>query len=597
MGKLPRGQVVMFAPENTNQAASSSMEKRQHTGLSLAIVGLVALSGCGGIGKMNKYVETIKYTVDPNPLIVQGDSVSVNVSGNFPGKYFYKKAQVELTPTLVYTGGETPYKTAYFQGEKAVGNNTVIPYESGKSFNYTHKVAYTPSMAQSELMVKILGKQGKDGKKQLAFDPVKLADGVITTPYLMLSDDKVLLGKDAFVRITDHSQDATLNYLVNASNVRSTELKEADVKSLADFIRSMKTNPNIVAKGVGVDAWASPEGELSRNENLADDRANSAKAWIKGELLRAKNDSAKAEAFYTLSPKGEDWDGFKRAMQASSTVPDKDLVLRVLEMYPDLTKREQEIKNMAATYKEIADEILPQLRRSEMRMNYQRIGKTDAQLTEMSRSMPDSLNVEELLFAATLTTDINEQLRIYREAERVHASDHRGANNVGYILMLQNKLDEAAAQFTKANSIKENPVSTNNLGVVARLKGDRKKAAEHFAKATAAGPEVKYNMGLLDIQNGNYSSANTNFGGTKSVNAALAKLLSGDAAGAQGILAGASDKDTATGHYLAAIIAARQSNCAGAATSLGLAIQKDGSLREKALKDLEFRNCKGSLGL
>jgi len=587
---------LALRPKNKNQA-SNFMEKRHLKGLSLMSVSLIALAGCGGIGKMNKYVENIKYTVDPDPLIVQGDSVAVNINGNFPGKYFYKKAQVELTPTLVYTGGETPFKTAYFQGEGAVGNNTVIPYETGKAFNYSHKVAYTPSMETSELMVKILGKQGKDGKKQLEFTPVKIADGVITTPYLVVSDDKVLLAKDAFQRITDHSQDATINYLVNSSVVRPTELKDVDVKALADFIKTMKGNVNLAAKGVSIDAWASPEGELSKNENLADDRAKSAKSWVKGELMRAKNDSAKADAFYTLNPRGEDWEGFKRAMQASTTVPDKDLVLRVLEMYPDLSKREEEIRNMAATYKEIAEQILPQLRRSEVKLNYQRIGKTDAQLTEMSRTMPDSLNVEELLFAATLTNDLNEQLRIYKETKRVHPNDHRAANNVGYVYMLQNKLDEAAAQFTKANGIQDNPISTNNLGVVARLKGDRKKATEMYTKAMAAGPEVKYNQGIIDIQNGNYSSASSNFGGTKSVNAALAKLLGGDAAGAQSILDGATDKDTATGHYLAAIIAARQSNCAGAASSLGMAIQKDGGLRDKALKDLEFRNCKGSLGL
>jgi hypothetical protein len=127
------------------------MEKRHLKGLSLLAFTWLVITGCGGIGKMNKYVENIKYTVDPNPLIVQGDSVAVSVNGNFPGKYFYKKAQVELTPTLTYTGGETPYKTAFFQGEGAVGNNTVIPYETGKAFNYSHKVAYTPSMAESEL--------------------------------------------------------------------------------------------------------------------------------------------------------------------------------------------------------------------------------------------------------------------------------------------------------------------------------------------------------------------------------------------------------------------------------------------------------------
>lgn len=570
------------------------MEKRQLKGLSLLTVAAFALSGCGGIGKMNKYVENIKYTVDPNPLIVQGDSVAVSINGNFPGKYFYKKAQVELTPTLTYTGGETPFKTAYFQGEKAVGNYTVIPYETGKAFNYSHKVAYTPSMETSELMVKILGKQGK---KELPFDAVKIADGVITTPYLVMSDDKVLLAKDAFQRITSHSQDATLNYLVNSSTVRPGEVKDADAKAMADFIKTGKGNASIQMKGVAIDAWASPEGELSLNENLADDRAASAKGWAKGEFSRAKIDTAKADAFWTLSPRGEDWDGFKRAMQASSTVPDKDLVLRVLEMYPDVSKRESEIKNMAATYKEIADEILPQLRRSEIKLNYDRVGKSDAQLTEMSRTQPDSLNVEELLFAATLSTDLNEQLRIYKEAERVHPTDHRAANNVGYIYMLQNKLAEAEAQFQKANTIQDNPVSTNNLGVVARLKGDRKKAADLYAKAMSAGPEVKYNLGIINIQNGDYAAANSNMGGVNSFNAALAKTLGGDAAGAQRILEQSTDKDTAMGHYLMAIIGARQSNGDMVRNSLAMAVQKDASLRDKAMKDLEFRNFKGQLGL
>ncbi len=283
-------------------------------------------------------------------------------------------------------------------------------------------------------------------------------------------------------------------------------------------------------------------------------------------------------------------------MQASS-VADKDLVLRVLEMYPEGDKRESEIKNMAATYTELREKILPQLRRSEMRMNYEIVGKTDEQITAMAKSMPDSLNVEELLFAATLTTDMNEQLRIYKEVERIFPNDHRGANNVGYIYMLQNKLDDAAAQFQKANSIKDNAESTNNLGVVARLKGDRKKAAEHFAKATSAGPEVKYNMGLVNIQNGDYASANSNMAGMNTVNAALAKMLSGDNAGAQAILDKAADKDSATGRYVAAIIAARSGNGDGVRNNLAQAVQKDASLREKAMKDLEFRNFKDQLGL
>ncbi len=587
----PKGAETWYYTCPEIQKQRSSMVQRQLNSLIISAGVALVLSGCGGLGKMSKYAENIKYTLDPNPLIVQGDSVAVNINGNFPGKYFFKKASVELTPTLTYAGGETAYKTAYFQGEGAAGNHPVVPYESGKAFNYSHKVAYTPSMETSELMLRILGKQGK---KEKAFDPVKLADGVITTPYLMLSDDKAMLGKDAFQRITAHSQDATIHYLVNSSVVRPGELNDADAKALAAFIRGYAKKGNIQIKGLSVDAWASPEGELSKNENLASDRAKSASNWAKGELVKAKTEGAKNDGFYQLNPRGEDWNGFKAAMQKSS-VADKDLVLRVLEMYTDLTKREEEIKNMAATYKEIADNILPTLRRSEMKLNYELVGKTDEQITEMSRTMPDSLNAEELLWAATLTNDLNEQLRIYREAERVHAGDYRGANNVGYVLLQQNKLNEAEAAFQKANGISENNASNNNLGVVARLKGDRAKATSFFNKAGS--PEAKYNQGLVNIQNGDYGAANSNMAGNNTVNAALAKVLSGDAAAAKTILDQAPDKDTATGHYLMAIIGARTNNADLVRSQIGLAVQKDASLREKALKDLEFRDFKGQLGL
>lgn len=570
------------------------MDKRHSQAITLLLSAALVASGCGGLGKMKKYVENIKYTVDPDPLIVQGDSVALNINGNFPGKYFYKKAEVELTPTLVYPGGSTPYKAAFFQGEGAAGNHTVIPYETGKSFNYSDKVAYTPAMGNStELMLMMVGRQGK---KEMVFDPVKLAEGVITTPYLMLSDDKVLLGKDAFQRVTSHSENAVINYLVNSSVVRPGELSDADVKAMAKFIKDNAMRASIQFKNLAVDAWASPEGELSLNENLASDRAKSASSWARGELNRNKVEGAKEEGFFQNNPRGEDWEGFKKAMQASS-IADKDLVLRVLEMYPDLSKREQEIKNMAATYVEIRDRILPDLRRSEMKLNYDRVGRTDEQILALSSSMPDSLNVEEILYAGTLTTDLNEQLRIYREAERMYPSDYRGANNVGYVLMMQNKMAEAETWFQKANSIMDNPVTTNNLGVIARLKGDRKKAADLYRKAMAAGDEVKYNLGIVNIQNGEYSAANTNMAGQQSFNAALAKLLGGDAAGAKNILEKAPEMDTAQGHYLMAVIGARMGNGDLVRNHVGMAVQKDGSLREKALKDLEFRNYKGQLGL
>lgn len=566
------------------------MDKRHVAPLILAAL---LVTGCGGLGKMNKYVKNITYTVDPNPLIVQGDSVAVNVNGNFPAKYFYRKAQTELTPTITYAGGSTPLKMAGFQGDKAAGNYTVVPYETGKSFSYSDKVAYTPAMEQSELMLNILGKQGK---KEKPFDAVKLTDGVITTPYLMLSDDKVISSKDAFVRVTSHSESATMNYLVASDAVRPTELKDADIKAMSEFLKANAKNERVLVKNATIDAYASPEGEVEMNDGLANKRDVSAKKWLMGEMSRLKYANAKNDSMYITTAHGEDWAGFEKATQASNFA-DKDLVLRVLTMYPDVNKRESEIKNMAATYKEVAEDILPQLRRSEIKLNYDKVGYSDAELTSMSKLTPDSLNVEELLFAATLTTDANEQLRIYKECERVHPTDNRASNNIGCIYYGQNKMAEAEAQFQKSNSIAEDPIATNNLAAIARQKGDRKKAAELLKKAAGAGPEVKYNQGLIDIQNGDYASANSNFSGTNDFNGALAKVLGGDAAGAQRILEASPDKDTAMGHYLMAIIGARQNNGDMVRNHLGMAVAKDASLADKAKKDLEFRAFKDNLGI
>ena len=559
---------------------------------SLKVFSALLLSGvlfaaCGGLGKMAKYAETIEYNVDPNPLIVRGDSVALNISGKFPGKYFSKKAEVTLTPVLEYEGGQTAFDSVSFQGEAAAGNNTVIPYETGKSFTYSDKIAYKPAMKNSDVMLHITGRLGNKTKE---FEPYKIAEGVITTPLLIMSDDIAIIAGDNFERVTSHDQYAVINYLVNSSYVRPGELRDSDIDSLQALLKEYGKNGNYTFKNAKIVSYASPEGEISLNENLAQERAESAQKAVSNILTRNKV-NYEAGNFFQLMPKGEDWEGFKEKMQASN-IQDKELILRILEMYPDKVKREQEIRNLAATYDEIAKEILPDLRRSQITLNYEIMGRTDDQITALAKGdNADSLTVEELLYAATLTEDMNEKYAIYEKTAQVYPDDYRAYNNMGVILFKRNELEDANDMFEKAFDMENNAVSLNNRAIVMRRNGgDRKEIYKMLSDATEAGDDVNYNLGVMDVQRGEYSSAIQNMKGKNTFNKALAQLLNGDNEAALNTLNNSPSADTAMGYYLKAVIGARMNNSSMVQENLSKAYALDASLRDMAADDLEFRN-------
>lgn len=565
------------------------MKRNTIKSLAILLMGGLILTGCNGLGKMAKNAPELNFNLDPSPLIVRGDSVEINISGTFPEGYFAKKATIAATPVLVNgdQGYEDTFESVWYQGEKAVGNNPVVSYTSPTNISYNDKIAYDPRSELSNLNLMVVGTQGNKTKE---FEPISLGLGVRTTPYLMQNDDMVLLAKDNFVRTTEHEQYAVVNYLINKSVVRSSELRDEDMLAMADFVKMAAENERIVLTGASIEAYASPDGELSLNEDLANDRGESAHKVV-GKLI-SKNKIEHADDFCAVRGMGEDWAGFKSKMQASS-IQDKDLILRILEMYSDPSKREMEIKNLAATYKEIAEEILPQLRRSQIHLGYKKVGYSDEELVALSKSNPDTLNVEELLYTATLTDNMDEMLRLYMIAKRNFPADYRGSNNVGYVLMMMGKNAEAKGEFENALKVKNNPISANNLGVIMRQDGDRSGAKEQFKEGASAGSEVYYNMGLINVQNGNYASAITNFGSYNTFNVALAKMLNGDNEGATRALSASEDKDTAMGYYLAAIIEARQSNEAGVVENLNKAIALDAALADKAAADLEFLNYRG----
>ncbi|PXX96210.1 hypothetical protein DF185_20750 [Marinifilum breve] len=550
---------------------------------SLALAGLV-LTSCAGLNKMKKEASDIKYQVTPEVLEAHADMVDVKVVVNIPGGYFNKKATVVATPVLKFEGGEKAFPSKTLQGEKVQGNNTVVPFETGKTITYTGKVPYEQAMRISDLEVRMTASKGE---QSVEFDPYKIADGVVATATMVQNNPMNIIGKDAFQRIIPETQEADLHYLINSSQVRWSEMKAEDVKALKAYLDAVKADEKKEYKGVEVSAYASPDGKQDWNEKLAGKREVSSSKYIKKEMKRGKMAEYAAEDFFKSKVTPEDWEGFQKLMKASN-IQDKELILRVLSMYSDPEVREKEIRNISAAFDDVKKEVLPKLRRAKFTVNVDLIGKSDAELKDLGMNNPAELNVEELLYSATLVKSADDKLKIYESAKKQFSKDWRGYNDAGMILFGMGKVADAKSNFEKADKLSaNNPVVKNNLGAVELVNGNVAEAEVLFGAATGAGKEVNYNQGIVAIMKADYDTAVKHFGDCPSVNAALANILAGKNNVALEKL-NANTSDVAMVYYLKAVVGARTDNNNLVFTNLETAVAKDASLKSVAKSDMEF---------
>ena len=518
------------------------------------------------------------FTVTPQVLEAVGGKVPATINGKFPEKYFNKKAVVEVTPVLKWNGGEAKGQPATFQGEKVEGNDQTISYKMGGSYTMKTSFDYVPEMAKSELYLEF---KATIGKKVVTIPAVKVADGVISTSELVnntLGNANPALGEDAFQRIIKEKHDANIMFLIQQANIRSSELKTA--KEFNKEVANVNEAANKKISNIEVSAYASPDGGVSLNTTLAENREGNTTKMLSKDLKKAKID-APIDAKYTA----QDWEGFQELV-SKSNIQDKELILRVLSMYQDPAQREQEIKNISAVYKELANTILPQLRRSRLTLNYEIIGKSDEEIAKLASSNPSELNVEELLYAATLTNDPAKQEAIYTQATKQFPNDYRAFNNLGKLAYQAGNVDKAESYFKKAASVNASPEVNMNLGLISLIKGDKAAAETYFGKA-AGTKELGESMGNLYIAQGQYERAVNSFGDSKTNSAALAQILAKDYNKAKNTLANVERPDAYT-DYLMAVLGARTNNSSMVTSSLKSAVAKDPSLAKKAATDLEF---------
>lgn len=550
--------------------------RRQKFQTFLSLIALVAILATSCSKKTITPLANSLFTTNPSPLELVGTKVPVTINGRFPAKWFEKETTITVTPVLKYKGGEalgTPYT---YQGEKVAGNGIAINYENGGAITMRSEFDYIPAMKKSELFLRF--DFYRNGKVIPGFSDVKIADGIIATQGLAsAATTNPSLALDAFQRIIKEAYDADIMFLIQRAELRSSELNSSNMTAWRDLVKEADENSR-KNLNVEVSAYASPDGGRELNEKLAEKREQNTTDYLSKEFKK-QNIDTEINARYTA----QDWEGFQKLVQASS-LQDKDLVLRVLSMYPDTETREREIKNISAVYSGLAETILPKLRRSRLVANVEVIGKTDQELQQLAGSNLTGLTVEELLYTATLDGVSKE--KIYSHITQKFPNDYRGWNNLGAYYYQNGQSSKAAQAFSKAASVTAlAPEANMNQALLSLSEGNTAKAEQLLGNAAGAS-NLGEAMGLLYLQKGDYNKAVQSFGDTKSNNAALAQIMTKNYNKAQQILSAVPSKD-ATTYYLSAIVAARTNNASGVAGNLKSALDNGISAGE-ILNDIEF---------
>lgn len=518
-------------------------------------------------------------TVNPSPLEKVGNKVNAEITGTFPEKKFAKKGVLTVTPVLKFEGQEVLGDPVTYVGEKAKENGKTVNYKNGGTYKQSCSFDYVPAMRKSELYLRF---EAKVGKKVIEIPDLKIADGVVATSELADAKDNKTAGTpDKFQRVIQELTEADIKFLIQSAELRSAETKSEGVKNLQAAIKDAKEAERKEISKIEVAGYASPDGGMSLNENLAKNRQKAAANFLKKDLKKNKVNTA-IESNITA----EDWEGFRKAME-NSNMQDKDLVLRVLSMYSDPEEREAQIKNLSAVYGTIAEEILPALRRSRLILTTDLIGKSDDEIREIAKKDASQLSVEELLYAATLTEDKAEKLAIYKQAADQY-NDYRAWNSMGQIYFSNGDIAEARRCYSKALEIQPNDPDVNyNAGVAAIADGDLAKAEEYLGKAAGTKANLNAALGTLYTAKGDYNAAKKAYGETASNNAAVQQILDEDYAGAAKTLANVKEPNATTA-YLKAIVGARTNDKAAVYENLKSAIAQDASLKARAAQDIEF---------
>lgn len=222
---------------------------------------------------------------------------------------------------------------------------------------------------------------------------------------------------------------------------------------IMEIVNKTNLDKDIVLHGLYITGYASPEGNATYNQQLANRRANSLSEYVQ------RMSGIPVEKF-TVQAIGEDWKGLREMVEAGDMIQ-RDKVLAIIDNDADLDRKEQQLKALGAPYHYLLSEVFPALRRVEYSISYTVKDYSLTEAQQLLNSDPSKLNSYELYLLAQLYEEGSEKWNEIIELTVSLYPDEPEANiNAAAVYINQGEYEKARASLEK---VKHLPEAANNL--------------------------------------------------------------------------------------------------------------------------------------
>lgn len=302
------------------------------------------------------------------------------------------------------------------------------------------------------------------------------------------------------VKVRAETRTARLQFRQDSYHIRPDyKHNRSELDTVFSSIELIKKNSDVSITGIYITGYASPEGAVTHNLLLSEKRAQALADYI------CRHNKIDMDMLH-VDWKGEDWEGFRLALDKFPKLLKRDEVLRIIdECTGDRDICEQRLQELVPTdiYHRLLNEVYPLLRRNEYKIEYNVRHFNIEEAKQHINTYPDLLSVDEIYkVAESYDKGTDEYREAILTAARTYPDNIPAVVNAARMEMEGGNIP-SAIRLLESSRVSDTPEVLNALGVAYAKSGQYDKALELLERAKASGSaEAETNLqqvaGMMD---------------------------------------------------------------------------------------------------